>query len=57
MSNFERRRAMLEDKPLRNIFTSAKPSKLETLADTVIALVIGAALAVGLLAYFDVLVK
>jgi hypothetical protein len=41
----------------RNIFTSAKPSKLETSADIAIALVIGALLAVGLLAYFDVLVK
>ena len=46
MSNFE-----------RNIFTQSKPSKLETLADIAIALAIGAALAVGLLAYFDVLVK
>jgi hypothetical protein len=41
----------------RNIFTRAKPSKLETLADVALALLIAAALAVGLLAYFDVLVK
>ena len=41
----------------RNIFTSAKPSRLETLADIVTALVIAGALAVGLLEYFDVLVK
>ena len=39
----------------RNIFTSAKPSRLETLADIATALVLAAALAVGLLAYFDVL--
>ena len=36
---------------------SDKPSKWETLADIVTALVLAAALAVGLLAYFDVLVK
>lgn len=41
----------------RNIFTSAKPSKAETIADIVLALAIAAVLAVGLLAYFDVLVK
>ena len=41
----------------RNKFTSAKPSKWETLADIVTALVLAAALAVGLLAYFDVLTK
>ena len=41
----------------RNIFTNAKPSKLETLANVCLALALGAALALGLLAYFDVLTK
>ena len=40
----------------RNIFTD-KPSKWETIANVCLALALGAALAVGLLAYFDVLVK
>jgi hypothetical protein len=46
MSNFE-----------RNIFTNAKPPKLETLADIITALTLGALLAVGLIVYFDVLIK
>jgi hypothetical protein len=41
----------------RNIFTRVKPSKMETLANVCLALVLGALLAVGLLAYFDILVK
>ena len=41
----------------RNIFTQSKPSRLEALADIATALVLAGALAVGLLAYFDVLTK
>jgi hypothetical protein len=41
----------------RNIFTQSKTSKAGTLADIVTALVLAGALAVGLLAYFDILVK
>ena len=40
----------------RNIFTD-KPSKWETIADYALAITIGLCLAMGALAYFDVLVK
>lgn len=41
----------------RNIFTTARPSRLERLLDVALGLIIAASLTMGLLCYFDILVK
>ena len=40
----------------RFIFTDSKPSKWETLLDYALAIALGLCLAMGALAYFDILV-
>ena len=41
----------------RNIFTTARPSRLEVIADYALGIIIAASITMGLLCYFDVLVK